>query len=370
VGTDRLDLVNDPTYLGVRQQRMRGEGYFAFIDKFVQAVRGRWPHAIIQWEDLAKEVAFKVLERYRHEIPCFNDDIQGTGAVALAGLISACRIKGESLAAQNIVVFGAGAGGIGVAWALVEGLVREGLSCADAHARVFVIDSKGLLVVGRAMDPYKQAFAQHPERIRDWQVAGAIPTMLEVIQNASATALLGLSGQTGAFNQPIITALGQNTLRPIVFALSNPTSVSEALPEDVVKWTEGRAIVATGSPFADVTHKGSIYSVGQGNNAFIFPGLGFASILSESREITDNMVMDAAYALSDYTAATHLDDGRVYPPTRELQEVAIRVAVRVIRRALDDGVAGKTDLEGRDLDAYVRSRFWKPRYLPFVRGQQ
>ena len=370
VGTDRLDLVNDPTYLGVRQQRMRGEGYFAFIDKFVQAVRGRWPHAIIQWEDLAKEVAFKVLERYRHEIPCFNDDIQGTGAVALAGLISACRIKGESLAAQNIVVFGAGAGGIGVAWALVEGLVREGLSCADAYARVFVIDSKGLLVVGRAMDPYKQAFAQHPERIRDWQVAGAIPTMLEVIQNASATALLGLSGQTGAFNQPIITALGQNTLRPIVFALSNPTSVSEALPEDVVKWTEGRAIVATGSPFADVTHKGSIYSVGQGNNAFIFPGLGFASILSESREITDNMVMDAAYALSDYTAATHLDDGRVYPPTRELQEVAIRVAVRVIRRALDDGVAGKTDLEGRDLDAYVRSRFWKPRYLPFVRGQQ
>ncbi|MGH8501953.1 MAG: NAD-dependent malic enzyme [Gammaproteobacteria bacterium] len=369
VGTDRLDLINDPTYLGVRQRRMRGESYLAFVDKFVQAAHDRWPNAIIQWEDLSKEVAFKVLERYRHEIPCFNDDIQGTGAVALAGLISACRLKGEPLAEQKVVVFGAGAGGVGVAWAIVEGLVREGLSREEAHARVFVIDSKGLLVEGRAMEPYKQPFAQSEARVAKWRVAGPIPTMLEVIQNASATALLGLSGQTGAFNQPIVTALCQNTVRPVVFALSNPTSVCEALPEDVVKWCEGRAIVATGSPFPDVSYKGSNYSIGQGNNAFIFPGLGFASILSESREITDNMVLEAAYALSDYTAATHLDDGRVYPPTRELQEVAVRVAVRVIRRALNDGVAGKADLEGRDLDAYVRSRFWKPRYLPFVRGQ-
>ncbi len=369
VGTDRLDLINDPTYLGVRQRRMRGESYLAFVDKFVQAVHGRWPKAIIQWEDLSKEVAFKVLERYRKEIPCFNDDIQGTGAVAVAGLISACRLKGESLGDQKIVVFGAGAGGIGVAWAIVEALVREGLSRADAHARVFVLDSKGLVVEGRAMDPHKQPFAQDPERISGWRVAGPVPTLLETIQNGAATVLLGLSGQTGAFSQPIVTALCQNTARPVVFALSNPTSVSEALPEDVVKWSDGRAIIATGSPFPDVSYKGSIYPIGQGNNAFIFPGLGFASILSECREITDNMVLEAAYALTDYTAAKHLDAGRVYPPVRELQEVSVRVAVRVIRCALNDKVAGKVDLDGRDLDAYVRSRFWKPRYLPFVRGQ-
>jgi malate dehydrogenase (oxaloacetate-decarboxylating) len=369
VGTDRLDLINDPTYLGVRQRRMRGEIYLAFVDKFVQAVHGLWPNAVIQWEDLSKEVAFKVLERYRHQVPCFNDDIQGTGAVALAGLISACRLKGESLADQRVVVFGAGAGGIGVAWAIVEGLVREGLSREEAHARVFVIDSKGLVIEGRAMDPHKQAFAQGEERISGWRIAGPVPTLLEVIQNASATALLGLSGQTGAFNQPIVAAMCQNTARPVIFALSNPTSVCEALPEDVVKWSDGRAVVATGSPFPDVSHKGSVYSIGQGNNAFIFPGLGFASILSEAREITDNMVLEAAYALTDYTAAKHLEAGRVYPPVRELQEVSVRVAVRVIRCALNDKVAGRADLDGRDLDAYVRARFWKPRYLPFVRGQ-
>jgi len=369
VGTDRLDLINDPTYLGVRQRRMRGETYFAFVDKFVQAVHERWPNVVIQWEDLSKEVAFKVLERYRHKVPSFNDDIQGTGAVALAGVLSACRLKGESPADQKIVVFGAGAGGIGVAWALVEGLVREGLSRAEAHNRVFVLDSKGLLVEGRAMDVHKQAFAQSEDSISDWRIAGPIPTTLEVIQNTSATVLLGLSGQTGAFNQPIVTAMCQNTVRPVIFALSNPTSVCEALPEDIVKWSDGRAIVATGSPFPDVNYKGSMYSIGQGNNAFIFPGLGFAAILSKCREITDNMVLEAAYALADYTAAKHLDAGLVYPPIRELQEVSVRVAVRVIRCALKDGVTGNTTLEGRDLDAYVRSRFFKPRYLPFVRGQ-
>jgi malate dehydrogenase (oxaloacetate-decarboxylating) len=369
VGTDRLDLINDPTYLGVRQRRMRGETYFTFVDKFVQAVHERWPNAVIQWEDLSKEVAFKVLERYRHKVPSFNDDIQGTGAVALAGVLSACRLKGESPADQKIVVFGAGAGGIGVAWALVEGLVREGLSRAEAHNRVFVLDSKGLLVEGRAMDVHKQAFAQSEDSISDWRIAGPIPTTLEVIHNTSATVLLGLSGQTGAFNQPIVTAMCQNTVRPVIFALSNPTSVCEALPEDIVKWSDGRAIVATGSPFPDVNYKGSMYSIGQGNNAFIFPGLGFAAILSKCREITDNMVLEAAYALADYTAAKHLDAGLVYPPIRELQEVSVRVAVRVIRCALKDGVTGNTTLEGRDLDAYVRSRFFKPRYLPFVRGQ-
>jgi malate dehydrogenase (oxaloacetate-decarboxylating) len=369
VGTDRLDLINDPTYLGVRQRRMRGESYLAFLDKFVRAVHGRWPNAVIQWEDLSKEVAFKVLERYRREIPCFNDDIQGTGAVALAGLISACRLRGEPLTEQKVVVFGAGAGGIGVAWAIVEGLVREGLSREEAHGRVFVLDSKGLVVHGRAMDPHKQAFAQPAERIAGWRVAGQVPTLLEVIQHAGATALLGLSGQTGAFNQPIIAALCQNTARPIVFALSNPTSVCEALPEDVIKWSDGRAIVATGSPFPDVSHEGAVYSIGQGNNAFIFPGLGFASILCEAREISDNMVLEAAYALADYTAAQHLQSGRVYPPVRELQEVSVRVAVRVIRCALNEKIAARTDLEERDIDAFVRARFWKPRYLPFVRGQ-
>jgi len=309
-----------------------------------------------------------VLDRYRDRIPCFNDDIQGTGAVALAGVLSACRIKKEPITNQRYVIFGAGAGGIGVAWAITEGLIREGLSRKEAKARVFVLDSRGLLVEGRPMEPYKRAYAQSEEAIAEWRVSDQIPSLLEVIENASATALLGLSGISGAFNQPVVNAMCQNTTRPLIFPLSNPTSISEALPVELIQWSEGRAIVATGSPFPDVDHGGQRFPVGQGNNAFIFPGLGFGAILSESRTITDCMVLDSAYALAEYTAANHLEGGHVYPPIKELQEVSIRVASRVIKCAINEGVADKEDLEGRDLDAYLRSRFWHPRYLPFVKG--
>jgi malate dehydrogenase (oxaloacetate-decarboxylating) len=368
VGTDRLDLIDDPHYLGVRQRRLRGEAYLDFVDGFVEAVRERWPKAIIQWEDLSKEVAFTVLERFRERIPSFNDDIQGTGAVALAGLLSACQLKGEPLTQQRFVVVGAGAGGVGVASAIVEGLKREGLSQEEARDRIYVLDSQGLLVEGRAMEPYKRPFAQPQARLVGWRINAAIPTMLEVIENGGATALLGLSGRPSAFNQPLIHALCRNTTRPVIFPLSNPTSSCEALPSDILEWTEGRAICATGSPFADVEYQGHSYPIGQGNNAFIFPGLGFGAILAECRRITDEMVLEAACALAEYTAARHLEQGRIYPPVSELQEVSVRVAAKVIEQALAQGVAGKANLEGRDLDAYLRSRFWRPRYLPVVRG--
>ncbi len=369
VGTDRLDLINDPHYLGVRQRRLRGEAYFSFVDRFVEAVHSRWPKAVIQWEDLAKDVAFAVLERYRDRLPSFNDDIQGTGAVALAGLISACRRIHEPLETQRIVIYGAGAGGIGVAWAITQGLMEAGLSAEEARRRVFVLDSKGLLVEGRPMDGYKQPYAQPREAVADWRVSGDIPNVLEVIENTRAGVLLGLSGHPGAFNQPIVEALGRNVPRPIVFPLSNPTSSAEALPSDVIEWSEGRAVVATGSPFPDVEYQGQIHYVGQGNNAFIFPGLGFGTILSDASRITDHMVLEAAHALADYTAARHLENGRIYPPVDELQEVSVRVASRVIRAAMDEGVAGKPELADKDLDAYVREKFWRARYLPYVRGE-
>jgi malate dehydrogenase (oxaloacetate-decarboxylating) len=369
VGTDRLELLHDEFYLGVHQRRVRGESYLAFVDKFVEAVHARWPRAVIQWEDLSKEVAFTVLDRYRDRVPSFNDDIQGTGAMALAGLLSACRLKQQSLADQRIIVFGAGAGGIGVSWAIIQGLLREGLSPEEAHARVFVIDSQGLLVEGRAAEPYKQPYAQPREKLAGWRLARPVPGLLEVIENTQATALLGLSGQGGAFNHPVVTAMSENTSQPIIFALSNPTSACEALPTDILDWSDGRAIVATGSPFPDVVRDGHVHPIGQGNNAFVFPGLGFGAILAECHKITDSMVLETAYALADYTAARHLDAGRVYPPVGELQEVSIRVGTRVIKKALEAGVAGKTDLAGRDLDAYLRSRFWHARYLPVLKGE-
>lgn len=368
VGTDRQDLINDPFYLGVRQRRLKGPAYFDFLDKFVAAVRERYPRAVIQWEDLSKDAAFAVLERYRKTLPSFNDDIQGTGAVALAGLLSACKLRGERLRDQRVVIHGAGAGGCGVAWAIRQGLVRDGLSEAEAAARVLVLDSKGLLTNDRSMEPYKKAFAQDRERVKGWKIAGEVPTLLETIQNAKATVLLGLSGQPRAFTEPVVRAMAEVSERPIVFPLSNPTSSCEALPEEVIEWTDGRAIVATGSPFAPVDYKGQTHVIGQGNNAFIFPGLGFGSILSEAREITDNMVLAAAYALADYNAEKHLHAGDIYPPVDELNEVSVRVATRVVEQAFDDGVARSSKLKRADAEAYVREKFWRAKYLPFVRG--
>ncbi|HWE27906.1 MAG TPA: NAD-dependent malic enzyme, partial [Polyangia bacterium] len=372
VGTDRTDLISDPFYLGVRQRRLRGAAYFDFLDKFVEAVRSRYPRAVIQWEDLAKDAAFAVLDRYRKVLPSFNDDIQGTGAVALAGLINACKLRGsgERLRDQRVVVYGAGAGGCGVAWAIRQGMVRDGLSEAESKERVLVIDSKGLLTADRSMEPYKKWFAQDPARVSGWKIAGTSPSLLETIEHAKPTALLGLSGQPRAFSEPVVRAMAavNETARPIIFPLSNPTSSCEALPEELIEWTEGRAIVSTGSPFAPVSYKGKTYVIGQGNNAFVFPGLGFGAILSEAREITDGMVLAAAYALADFAEKTCLPKGDVYPAVDDLNEVSMRVATRVIEQAFDDGVAQTKKVKREGAAEYVRARFWKPRYMPIVRG--
>jgi malate dehydrogenase (oxaloacetate-decarboxylating) len=367
VGTDRTALFDDPRYLGVRQKRLRGEAHVEFVRKFVLAVRARWPNAIVQWEDFAKESAVDVLEAFRDVVPSFNDDIQGTGAVALAGLVVATRAHGSSLGAERFLVYGAGAGGIGVARAIQEGLEREGLSRADALARIFVVDSKGLLVEGRTMEPYKQAFAKPSSAIASWTLAAKFPSLVETIQHGRVTTLLGLSGQRASFDEVVVNAVMANTARPIIFALSNPTSVCEAVPADVLRWTNGAAIVATGSPFEPVTIAGKSHVIGQGNNAFIFPGLGFGAILTEARRITGSMVAEAAYALADLTLERYAGEGLIYPPVDALRDASIRVAARVAKRAIADGVATVTDLPD-DLEAHARKLAWSPRYLPFRRA--
>lgn len=368
VGTDRLDLLDDELYLGVRQKRLRGDDYIVFVDAFVDAVKKRFPNAIVQWEDLSKDTAFEVLERYRHEMPCFNDDIQGTGAVALAGVVSACKKKGERLRDQTVVIHGAGAGGIGVAWAIREGMKREGLGDDEARARVLVLDSKGLLMADRqGMEEYKRAYAQPRERVEGWHFEGNAPGLLDTVRASQATVLLGLSGQPSAFDEAVVRAVAANAERPIVFPLSNPTSSSEAVPEDLFAWTDGKALVATGSPFAPVTHDGREHPIGQGNNAFVFPGLGMGAILARATEITDRMVLEGAYALADYTAAHHLAEGRIYPPVTELEDVSIEVACRVIQAAIDEEVG--TPLAGEDIESYVRAHFWHPHYVPYRAGE-
>lgn len=364
VGTDKPGLVDDPMYLGVRRARLRGEAHLEHVRSFVLAVRERWPRAIVQWEDFGKETAFDVLDAFRDVIPSFNDDIQGTGAVALAGLLAAASAKGGRLTNERFLVFGAGAGGIGVARAIREGLERDGATREEAAARLFVVDSKGLLVQGRTMEAYKQDFAQPAEHTRGWKIAGKVPTLLETIENGKVTGIVGLSGQRGSFDEPVVRAVMANTTAPIVFALSNPTSICEAVPADVLRWTGGRAIVATGSPFEPVMVDGKPRTIGQGNNAFVFPGLGFGAIVTEARKITDGMVAEAAYALAELTVERYGKEALVYPPVEDLGEASIRVAARVARKAIAEGVAGRADLPD-DLEAFVRQQAWSPRYLPF-----
>ena len=289
----------------------------------------------MQWEDFAKDAAFAVIDRYRDKLPSFNDDIQGTGAVALAGIVNACRLRKEALRDQRVIVHGAGAGGIGVASAIQRGMMREGLTETQAAERIFVLDSKGLLTRDRDVEPYKRPFAQAPGRVAS---KSGVPTLLETVRGARATILVGLSGQPGSFDEASIRAMAENTARPVVFPLSNPTSSVEVEPARVFAWTGGRAIVATGSPFDPVEVEGRPVEIGQGNNAFIFPGLGQGAILAEARAVTDGMVLEASYALAEYTAEKYPD--AVYPPIADLQAVShVRVAARVIERAAQDGVA-------------------------------
>ena len=369
VGTDCKELLEDPEYLGVHESRLTGDAYFELLDRFVDAVKRRWPKAIIQWEDFAKDVAFKVLERYKDRVASFNDDIQGTGAVTLAGLIAACKLKGENLTDQRIVVVGGGAGGIGVAKVIQDGLVHAGLSREQARRQMFVVDAGGLVVEGVSAQPYQLPVSQTGDIYRDWSVAGDLPSLREVVEHGHPTVLIGLTGVPGLFNEPLVRRMAHNTERPIIFPLSNPTSNCEAIPRDLITWTEGRAIVATGSPFDDVEYEGRRHSIGQGNNAFVFPGIGFAGILGRCRRVTDAMIIESAFALARYTEAHHLSCGLIYPPIDDLREVSVSVAAEVLAVALAEGTAQRVnlaDLDTAGLTEYVRSRMWEPAYLPYV----
>ncbi len=365
VGTNRGSLREDPNYLGSDRARLTGKPYRNFIDRFVSAAVQRYPKVVIQWEDFAKDSAFAVLERYRDVVPSFNDDIQGTGAMALAGVLAGCRIKGESITDQKIVISGAGAGGIGVAELLLQGLQHAGLSRDEALRRLLILDSRGVLSSDRELETYKAPYAQDPAWLAEAGIsAGA--GLADIVRQHGTTVLIGLSGQGGQFSREVVEAVAANTERPIIFPLSNPTENTEVLPADAISWTEGRALVAAGSPFADVTFGDSRFPVAQGNNAFVFPGIGFGSVLSRARKVTDNMIAAAAYALADYTAEKHPD--RLYPPVAELQAVSIQVTARVMAAAVQDGVAGEFGIYELDQHAmvqFVRERFWHPHYLSY-----
>ena len=363
VGTNRADLLDDPLYLGVRHERLTGQEYDDFVERFVSAFKRRFPGALLQWEDFSKQKAFTVLERFRDVVPSFNDDIQGTGAVTLAGLLAASRRTKRHLTDEVILVHGAGAGGVGVALQVTGGLMDQGLSADEARRRVLVVDSRGLVVKGRAgLEPYKESVAQEPGAIADWWRDSSPPSLLETVKGAGVTALLGLSGQGGAFDRSVVEAALDHTPSPIVFAMSNPTENSEATPEDVYRWTDGHAIVATGSPFPEVGWKGARHPVGQANNAFIFPGLGLGAMLAQVETITPGMFRAAAQALADYTDPARISTGAVYPSIAALRRASRHVAIAVVEHAVQDGVA-RVEVP-QDVSEFVTRSMWEPRYVP------
>lgn len=363
VGTNREELLDDPHYLGIRQRRLDKEAYFELVDKFVNAVRQVWPKAIIQWEDFTKDVAFDVLKRYQNRLPCFNDDIQGTGAMVLAGLLAACARKQESLSDQKIIIVGAGAGGIGVASIIRAGMLDAGLTAAEVRDRLFIIDMHGLVVEQSDLESYKLPFAQSADLFADWHISGDSPNLLEAIHHLQPNVLIGLSGCSGLFNEDVVSAMSRHHDQPIIFPLSNPNTHCEIHPQDLVNWSQAKAIMAFGSPFPDIDYQGRKIPVRQGNNAFIFPGLGLAAVIGECHRISDGMVLESAYALADYIKQ-HVQDDGIYPPIAEIKQVSLYVATRVLAKALGEGSAARHDLKNIQLSKYVEANIWKAEYLP------
>ena len=369
VGTDNEELLKDPLYLGVRRNRIRGGEYLSFVDRFVQGVKKNFPNAVLQWEDFSKQNAFTLLDKYRDDVPSFNDDIQGTGAVVLAGIRGAVRVAGTNLTDQIFAILGAGAGGIGVARQIHRGLVADGLTPEEARNRIYVLDSRGVVYEGRkGVDEYKKEFSREAEFAQGWSLESSDQiSLLDLTRNDGITVLIGLSGVAGSFSEDVVKAMAGNTERPVIFPLSNPTAFTEAAPEDIYRWTDGKAIVATGSPFPDVKFGKKTFTVGQGNNVFIFPGVGLGALTVGASVITDDMITAAARRLSEIIPQDHLDINCVYPHPQELREVCIEIAVAVAGMAIQQGVAQKP-VDQAKLEECVRSRMWVPEYAKYTRG--
>jgi malate dehydrogenase (oxaloacetate-decarboxylating)(NADP+) len=356
VGTDREALRADPLYTGLRRNRVRGEDYFAFVSEFVTAAREAWPKVLIQFEDFANTTAFPLLKQWRDQACTFNDDIQGTAAVALAGVFSALRLTGKPLRDQKILFLGAGEAGIGIGDLIVSALVDEGARLEDARRRCWFVDSKGLVVRGR------RDLAEH--KLRYAHDFRQIPNLLGAVEALEPTALIGVSTIAKSFDRAVVETMARLNERPIIFALSNPTSKSECSAEEAYGWSKGKAIFASGSPFPPFCYEGKTIVPGQGNNAYIFPGVGLGVVASEARHVTDRMFAQAAKALAAQTSGADLDMGRIYPSLARIRDVSAAIGAAVAAVAFEDGLAGVAKPD--DVLEFVRSKMWQPRYESYL----
>jgi malate dehydrogenase (oxaloacetate-decarboxylating)(NADP+) len=356
VGTENETLLDDPLYIGLKRRRLRGEEYDAFFDEFVAAVQAVFPDALIQMEDFGNRNAFRLLQKYRERIACFNDDIQGTGAVTLAGLYAAGRITGAPLTDQTVLFLGAGEAGVGIGDTIVAALQHEGLSEVEARRRCWFFDSRGLVVKSRSdLAAHKQRYAHEHEHVKTF--SGAVELL-------KPTAIIGVSGQPGSFDRKLLQAMARINERPIVFALSNPTSKSECTALQAYEWTQGQAVFASGSPFAPVTLGERRFVPGQCNNAYIFPGVGLGALVCGTRVVTDEMFFTAAKTLAARVSEQDLALGRLFPALTEIREASAHIGAAVAEVAWREGLASISRPD--DPLAYVRSRMYQPIYCQYV----
>jgi malate dehydrogenase (oxaloacetate-decarboxylating) len=362
VGTNRESLLNDPMYIGNRHARIRGERYDAFIDAYVKATTKLFPNALVQWADFAPGNGRRILEKYRDRICTFNDDMQGTGAITLAAVISAIRVCGTPLRNQRVVIFGAGTAGIGVADQIRDAMVREGLSKEDAASRFWCVDRQGLLTAGVAdrLHDYQVTYARPAAESKSWKHDSHENGigLAEVVRRVKPTMLIGTSTAPGSFTEAIVREMAAHADRPIIFPLSKPAPWAEATPAELLAWTDGRVLIATGSPFAPVTHKGTTYVIGQVNNAMLYPGLGLGAIVSRARRMSDGMFAAAANAVSSLVAVRH-PGASLLPHIDDLRSVSVTVAVAVAEAAAAEGLAR---VELRDIVQQVQDAMWQPEY--------
>jgi malate dehydrogenase (oxaloacetate-decarboxylating) len=366
VGTNNQQLLDDPLYMGWAQPRISGDEYYAFVDEVLAAVKRRWPKALVQFEDFAQKNAMPLLEKYRDQICCFNDDIQGTAAVSVGTLIAASRAAGKQLKDQTITFLGAGSAGCGIAEQIIAQMVAEGLTDAEARARVYMVDRFGLLTENQPnLLNFQARLVQKVDAVADWASVEGNISLLDVVKNAKPTVLIGVSGQPGLFTEEIIKMMAAHCEYPVILPLSNPTSQVEAIPSDILQWTEGRALIATGSPFTPVNYQGKTHNISQCNNSYIFPGIGLGVVAVGATRVTDNMLMVSSTALADCSPKLKNPEADLLPDLNELQTVSRIIAFKVAKAAMADGVA--VQISDEQLHKAIEDNFWKPAYRNYKR---
>ena len=367
VGTNNQKLLNDPMYLGWKHPRIKGKEYDDFIDKFVSVIQKKFPGALLHWEDFGRDNARKNLEKYKDKICTFNDDMQGTSIMTLSNILSATKSIKSNLKDQKVVMLGAGTAGVGCIDRICDAMVREGVSIDQARKNCWLIDRQGLLVNDdTTLVDFQKPYARERAELQDWEVTNPENiTLLDVVKNVKPTMLIGCSTVRGAFTKEIVKIMAENNHRPIIMPLSNPTSLSEATAEDLINWTDGRAIVATGSPFEPVHFNGNTYEIAQGNNAFIYPGLGLGALACEAKIITDNMLFAAAEALSDLSPMLKNPNACLMPDLTDIKECNRVVAKAVIKQAVEDKVTSVSPKTEHDYEVLINKRSWEPKYYKY-----